>query len=682
MKIRLFCLTACCFVFTSVAASFADEAASSTVNSNYPGNRSPLAQKSFIRLPFGSIAPAGWLKRQLEIEADGLTRHLLDQKTFDRCIEPIAKSSVESEVSYQKGVYQEGIIVLAYLTRDEVFLKRARESIELTLAEDPAFLGDNPAQQNAVLYRRSRQIRAFIEYFEATRDERIVEWMKKFYAAWGKFDGKLEWWPESATTDLFHVGYWLYNLTGERAILDTIESKSGFTDAIADSFLDFPSGKYETHNVVVAWISKAPAMKFELNPEDRYRRATFEGIARRERWFGQIGGRYTGHEHYCKLENGRRPTNGTELCGVVEYMYSMELLMELFGRVDLADRLESLAYNSLPGACTPDFFSHQYDQQANQVNVSVAKRGFDNSETANLYGFAPHYPCCSYNMHAAWPRLVENMWMASPDGGLAAVVYGPCKLKSKLSDGQTVAVEETTDYPFKGDIRISLGMEKPAKFPLYLRIPAWAEGASVAYRGEKISCKAGTMFKLERTWQGGDELTMTLPLNVRTESRFNRSIAVLRGPLYYSLRIGQKYRDLADGRDWEILPTTPWNYALAIAPAERVKVVENPIGDFPFAQRGEPLYRRSKDAVVGADGQISSYSREPYAAAEPVVIRVKGRLLPEWGMDENFPTNAADPPPSPTASSQPEVDLELIPYGCARLRISEFPRLKDDSAAK
>ena len=96
-------------------------------------------------------------------------------------------------------------------------------------------------------------------------------------------------------------------------------------------------------------------------------------------------------------------------------MFSMEKLFEIFGDVSLADRLELLAYNSLPGACTADRFFHQYDQQANQVNVSVAKRGFDNSETANLYGVAPHYPCCSFNGHHAWPRLVEHLWMATPD---------------------------------------------------------------------------------------------------------------------------------------------------------------------------------------------------------------------------------------------------------------------------
>jgi uncharacterized protein len=665
------------FLLATLVCHAAEERQNAAVNRHYTVNRSPLAQSRFVRLPFGSIVPEGWLKRQIEIEADGLARHLLDSKIFDRYLEPCKQC--ESEVTYQHGVYQEGMITLAWMTGDEVFRNWAKESVEKTLAEDPADLGNTQARLEAVMYVRSRQTRAFIEYYEATHVERIIAWLQKFFHAWGKSDGKLAWWPESATTDLFLVGIWLYNRTNDPVILDTIKSKAGFAEPVTESFLRFPQGDHEKHNVVVAWISRLPGILYQVKPEERYRLATFEGIDRREKSFGQIAGRYTGHEHFTKLEDGRRPTNGTELCGVVEYMYSMEKLFEIFGETSLADRLELLAYNSLPGACTPDYFFHQYDQQANQVNVSVAKRGFDNSETANLYGVAPHYPCCMYNMHHGWPRLVEHLWMATHDQGLVAVAYGPCRATAKVADGQSVTIIETTDYPFDGEIRMKLNTEKPVSFPLYLRIPAWAEGATCKYRGEKFPCAAGGLLKLERSWQPGDEITLDLPMKLRTETRLNNSIAVLRGPLYFSLRIGQDYRDLGEGKSWQILPTTPWNYGLALADDTidaKVETVRNPVGTFPFAGRGEPLFRRSSNAVVQPDGQISSYTRESYAGKEPVFLKVKGRLLPDWGMDKTYPANAADPPVGPLASEQPEVELELVPYGCARLRISEFPRIE------
>jgi uncharacterized protein len=227
-----------------------------------------------------------------------------------------------------------------------------------------------------------------------------------------------------------------------------------------------------------------------------------------------------------------------------------------------------------------------------------------------------------------------------------------------------------------------LEAKAPVSFPLYFRIPAWAEGASCNYNGEKMACPAGKLFEMERTWRPGDKITLSLPMKVRTETRFNNSIAVLRGPLYFSLRIGQNYRDLGEEHNWEILPATPWNYGLELSAENaeaKAKVVRNPVGEFPFAGSKEPLFRRSKDAAVKPDGQISSFTRELYAGKEPVILKVKGRLLPDWGMDKTYPANAADPPAGPVASEEPQADLELVPYGCARLRVSEFPRLKPET---
>jgi hypothetical protein len=55
-----------------------------------------------------------------------------------------------------------------------------------------------------------------------------------------------------------------------------------------------------------------------------------------------------------------------------------------------------------------------------------------------------------------------------------------------------------------------------------------------------------------------------------------------------------------------------------------------------------------------------------------VILKVRGRAIPDWKLVNN---SAGDTPPSPVASNEPLVDLELIPYGCTRLRITEFPVL-------
>ncbi|HSV93115.1 MAG TPA: hypothetical protein VLH81_08560, partial [Desulfobacterales bacterium] len=323
---------------------------------------------------------------------------------------------------------------------------------------------------------------------------------------------------------------------------------------------------------------------------------------------------------------------------------------------DLADRLETLAYNALPGTCTADMQFHQYDQQANQVDASVAPRGFDNSETANLYAFAPHYPCCAYNMHHAWPRLVEHLWMATHDQGLVAVAYAPCRVSALVADGCRVTVTETTEYPFDGTVRFRLDTERPVRFPLSFRIPGWADGAELSFPGGTARCVSGTIHRVERAWQGGDQCTLTMPMRIRTQTRFNGAMAILRGPLCFSLRIGASYRDLGGGTGWVIQATTPWNYGLETTSDGRdIEATRNAVGDFPFASSGEPV------------------NGETWTGSEPVVLKARGRRLPGWGRDREFPANAADPPPSPLRADGPLENLELIPYGCSRLRISEFP---------
>jgi len=138
---------------------------------------------------------------------------------------------------------------------------------------------------------------------------------------------------------------------------------------------------------------------------------------------------------------------------------------------------------------------------------------------------------------------------------------------------------------------------------------------------------------------------------------YNRAASVIRGPLVYALKMGEQwnqvhadapYRELPHA-DWEVLPTTPWNYALDVDETTADSAVafnEHPVGDCPFSPEGAP-----------------------------VTATVRGRKLPGWDLDRG---SAADAPPSPVTSEEPEETLTLIPYGCTNLRVTEFPTLRRD----
>jgi DUF1680 family protein len=265
-------------------------------------------------------------------------------------------------------------------------------------------------------------------------------------------------------------------------------------------------------------------------------------LALLDRYHGQATGMYSCDEHLAGLS----PSQGSELCAVVEAMYSLEVLLAGLGEPALADRLERLAYNALPAAMSPDLWAHQYDQQVNQVICGVLEEypWTSNGPASNVYGLQPNYGCCTANLHQGWPKFVAHLWMRSEDGGLAAVAHGPCAVRTTVN-GIAVAIDVETDYPFDGAIRVRVRTQAPTRFPLRLRIPGWAIGASIEVGDAEVSAPMpGTFAEFEREWAGETTVTLTLPLAIRAERRFNRSVSLSRGPLLLALQIGEDRRQI------------------------------------------------------------------------------------------------------------------------------------------
>ncbi len=628
-----------------------------------------LKPVAFRPLALGKVKPLGWLARQLRIQADGISGHLDE---FWPDVRDSRWFGGDAEAWERAPYWLDGLIPLAFVLDDATLKEKAARYVDYIVAHQHAdgWLGPRemiaaagrPEDAHYDLWAQLLATKVLAQYHDATGDDRAVEAAEKCLRC---LDRHID------TAPLFNWGqfrwfegliaiFWLYERTGEPWLLDLAVKlhAQGFDwrSFFARWPLTEPTPKhrwsYMGHVVNNAMAPKAHALWQRVTGDEGDRAAAREMIEKLERFHGMVTGVFTGDE--CLA--GKQPTHGTELCAVVEYAFSLEVLLSVLGDPAFGDRLEKIVFNALPATFSPDMWAHQYDQQVNQVECSVVENRIwnTNGPASNIFGVEPNYGCCTANLSQGWPKFAASLWMQSPDGGLAAVAYAPSRVETEI-DGAPVTVALETDYPFRDTLRFTVAVERPISFSLWLRIPEWtAEAAVRVADGAVERPQPGTFHRIVREWAGVTEVSLVLPMTPALWRGYNEAVALTRGPLVYALKIGEDWRRINEHEpyrelphaDWEVYPTTPWNYALAIDEAtlsEDVAFTEVPVGEMPFSPQGAP-----------------------------VEATVKGRLVPEWGMDHG---SAADAPPSPVTSTEPLESLTLIPYGCTNLRITEFPVL-------
>jgi DUF1680 family protein len=627
-------------------------------------------------LPLGRIKPAGWLQRQLRVQAAGLGGHLDE---FWPDVKDSAWIGGKAE-GWERGPYWlDGFIPLAVALDDAALKERARRWIDALLEtqKEDGWLGPSKGNPSAAsrlrdydVWPRFLVLKAMTQWQEATGDTRIIPAMTRFLRRLDTLldSQPLAEWARVRWADLSLSIYWLHDRVHEPWLLGlaakvhaqgldwpalardfpyrekiTRRDLERFTKAAGGRRINDQFGA--THGVNIAMGIKASGVWSRQSGDAGDRRAVFSLLEALDRFHGQATGIFSCDEHLA----GSNPSQGTELCTVVEMMYSLETLLTIMPEVSLADRLESVAYNALPATFTDDMWAHQYDQQANQVVCKVSQERIysNNGPEANLFGLEPNFGCCLANLHQGWPKLTSHLWMRSSEGGLMAMAYAPCDVSARVGTSD-VQVRVQTDYPFAGAIDVAVSSARPAEFPIDLRIPAWADGATVSVEGAGPEpARAGTFHRVSRRWSGTTLVKLTLPMRLRAERRYHDSVTIRRGPLVFALRVGQEWRKLRDRgptADWEVYPTTPWNFGLALAP---------------------------EDPHAGLRVEVKEVAENPFSSRAPAVRLVgKGRRIDDWGLHQN----AADAPPaSPVTSRAPLEELELIPYGTAKLRVTEIP---------
>jgi hypothetical protein len=645
------------------------------IHANLPGQEGrldTLALSAFEPLPLGSVKPMGWLLGQLKLQSSGLTGHLDE---FWPDVKDSGWIGGQAEGWERAPYWLDGLVPIAYLTDDAKLKTKAKRWIDYILKHQTAdgWLGPEqgkPAKGSNAPLNPVRDpwpqfiiLKVLSQYEEATNDPRVIPAMEKCMRSIDvQMDQrKLFSWNYFRWGDFLVSIYWVYDRTHEPWLLDLAVKVANQGYDWTHHFWDLPlkhksdGWNWVGHVVNNAMGIKVPALLYRLTGDERFKKMAWRAIEQLDLYHGEPNGMFSGDE--CLA--GLNPSQGTELCAIVEDMFSLENSLAVTGDVRFADRLEKIAYNALPAACTPDYWRHQYVEQSNQVASAYVSDPIyaTVSGGGNIFGLEPHYGCCTANMHQGWPKLTSHLWMGSLGGGLAAMVYAPCVLETQVQGAQ-IHIEEITDYPFNESVTFNVTTDRAATFPLYFRVPEWAKGATLKLSDGAVEpLVTGKFNQILRQWNGTETVLLQLPMSFKLRKGYQDSLSVERGPLVFSLEPKTKWFDFAPFKyqpagpkkyDWAALPQSPWNYALVLNqndPNQSLTVTQKLLKGNPFEPGNAPL-------------QVS----------------VEGRLLDSWQASK---AAAAPPPQSPVISTAPLEKLELVPFGSTRLRITAFPVLKN-----
>ena len=504
-------------------------------------------------------------------------------------------------------------------------------------------------------------------YYEYSGDKRVISLMTNYFK-WQLTvrdeDFLKDYWENSRGGDNLLSIYWLYNITGDRFLLDLAKkTHTNTADWMENSALP------NWHNVNVAQCFREPATYYMQTGDSAMLSASYNVHHLIRRIFGQVPGGMFGAD-----ENARvgyiDPRQGVETCGMVEQMASDEIMLRISGDPFWAENAEDVAFNTLPAAFTSDYKALRYITSPNQV-VSDSKDhhpGIDNSGPfLSMNPFSSR--CCQHNHGQGWTYYSEHLILATPDNGVAVAIYGACNAEVNVADNIKLRLKEETQYPFEEQMRFTIKLDRATKFPFYFRIPSWCKGGEIFINGSKADgdITSGKYALVHREWKNGDVVTVKCPmdLSIRHWQTNKNSISVNYGPLTFSLKINELYQKIdskaaaigdskwqasADAEAWptfEIYPESPWNYALVLDE-------KNPLKNFRLERK--PL-----------SPNVNPFTQENI----PLKIKAKGQKIPSWRIDKYGLCGVL---PNEDCFKSPIIeDITLIPMGAARLRISAFP---------
>ncbi|KAJ7485380.1 hypothetical protein FB451DRAFT_1363334 [Mycena latifolia] len=646
----------------------------------------PLYQK----VPTGAVKPLGWALNQAQIQADGLAGHLRDFDGYVNGSIWVPGGSIEYSEMHESAPYWfNGMVSLAFQLEDQRLLGQVREFLDWTLDHQGAdgWIGPEPFVANATVPRlvwpRYLVLMGLIQYAEAdpTQAPRILDAMHKFMSLANTIwktnqqgDPSLGFWfgfQFVRWEELVYSLQWLVDTDPRDKTDELIETMQLVRDDgfswkndwfTPQTFLQVAATVFilPTHGVSTAEALKSEALAFRFTGDPTDKQNTIDRLDMLYQYHGRASGTFSADEHIA----GLNPSRGTELCAVVEQIFSLALIYQMFGNNSVADRVEKIAYNALPAGILHDWSAHQYDQQVNQIWAQVMDPPpwGNNGPNSNVFGFEPNFPCCTVNHPQAYPKFWSHAFFTDPSANAVIHAFlGPLSFTGTLANQNHAQVTVDTLYPFGNALTYTISATKP--FAFKIRVPTWAQNSTastIAINNARATALSADAFSLHTVAAGKTVLNVHLHSPLQVEVRTNGAVAITRGALNYAVEITHN-TTVAPGL--RLYPNAPPQY---------ITPFDNHTHDNTLLPTSEWSIAIDPSTIVVSDKSATTQSIPYYAWApgsQPVTMTATACQI-EWGLTLG---TASVPPTSPNACLGKHFTVKLVPFAAAKLRLGEIP---------
>jgi hypothetical protein len=255
----------------------------------------------------------------------------------------------------------------------------------------------------------------------------------------------------------------------------------------------------------------------------------WDDLSKRQMYItGGVGARGQGEAFGEPYELPNAQAYGESCAAIGNMMWNWRMLAAS-GEARFTDVIERALYNGINSGMSLDGTRYCYRNPL----------AFDGASSEKIRNPWYDTTCCPPNLERTFASLPGYFYSTSKNG-IYVHLYDNSALDWHLENGTPIKIAQKTNYPWDGDIQLTVNSSEPADFALHLRIPGWAKGATAAINGKSIEgAKPGQYLPISRRWSAGDVVTLRLPMtaeivasNARVAENFGR-VAVERGPLVY-----------------------------------------------------------------------------------------------------------------------------------------------------